>query len=379
MRIADVLWKFIEIITKAFHEIHPYTLKTLFILTVINIAWLGIKTIFGKYELADLIEQFLVIGISVYVVKNLEPWTNLMKESLFKITGMSTDVLQDPALILAYAQTNILNPISQTINKQFNNAGGIFAKAELFFSEFGFFLCYGIAVIAVYICFAVVVVQIVIAYISYWITLLFGQILLPFSTFRPLEFIGKNVFTAILTQTLTLAVIVFVAQLGLGVFQTVITGPALDSLADRGKLNIGTLWVILACVLIYFYLCLKAPTLVSTLVSGSPSLGAGGLFSTVAAVGHAVSHALKPDPHPGGGSAPAPSAGQGSQSPAASVTAATGPNQFMPKTASSSSGSSVNTVSGGGGQAQTASGSGQSAFTPSPGTQSAPATSSGTA
>jgi hypothetical protein len=120
----------------------------------------------------------------------------------------------------------------------------------------------------------------------------------------------------------------------------------------------------MACVLVFIYLCVKAPTLVSTLVSGTPTLGAGGLFSLAATAATAVAGfssgqaalqapnaaAASPNAYVG----PPALAGGGETAPA---------NQFLPR--GETSGFPVNAVEGAAAAPQPPASA--SAFLPAPG------------
>lgn len=349
--VAEFLHQFVVQITEVTNKVTPNIWRTLYILIALNVTWAGIEIALGKHELPGLIEKLFSICLVLFLVKNFRFISFTFLHSLLGLTGGGdTSILENPEQIFIYAHEQILNPISASIEGQFAQTGGL-GLLTLGAQQIGFFLIYGIFIIAIYICFAVIVVQIVIAYLTFLITMLFGLILLPFTVFKPLEFIGKNVFSAMLSQALTIAVIVFVAQLGLAVFGRVVTQSALTALASRGKLNVAVLWTILACVFIYFYLCLKAPTLVMTLMSGSPALGAGGLFTAIATAAALLTRGVQP---PSGNfssnvNAPPTPGGQVTQSP----TSPPAGGRFMPQAASASSG--VNTVASSGPQTQTSS------------------------
>jgi type IV secretion system protein TrbL len=364
MSIANFLKLFIEQITNMINKVTPHSWRTLYLLTVLNVTWIGIETALGKYELPQLLEKFLVLAISVFLVRNFTYYCSMALSSLFQVTGMDTSVLENPARIFTYANAHIVEPITNAVESQFPKMSklGIFSSIDI--QQAAFFLLYGLLMLAVYICFAVIVVQIILAYISYHITMLFGLILLPFSTFKPLDFMGKNVFTAMLSQALTLAVIVFVANLGLVIFEKVLTKSMIDTLALNGKMNVSVLWTIMACVLIYFYLCLKAPTLVMSIMQGSPSLGAGGLFSTIAAGAAAVSMLAGGGGSGGGQQAPAQT-GKDLPTPAGGQAPAAAPasNRFVPRSISAPQ---VNSFGNGGARALPPPAAASGMFLPAP-------------
>jgi type IV secretion system protein TrbL len=292
--VAEITWGFIQSVSAAINGVIPYTWKVLYALTVLNITWLGIETMLGKYTFEKLLETVLVLGISVFLVKNLGYLSHLFLSSLVKLsgvtTGMDTSVLENPSIIFDFAHTGIIYPLARLTEEYMGGAVGPFDAVARVFNNISFYALYGLALLAVYVCFAVVVVQIVLNYLLYHIVLFFGYVLLPFTVFRPLDFIGKNVFKAVLTQALTCAVIVFVASIGLGVFRLLFEKAFLVSMSPEqfARTGGGLFLTVIACVLLYCFLCLQAPTLVMSVISGAPTLGAGGLFSTAAAIGGAV-------------------------------------------------------------------------------------------
>jgi type IV secretion system protein TrbL len=347
--IAEVTWAFIQSVSAAINEVIPYSWKVLYALTVLNFTWLGIETMLGKYTFEKLLENFLVLGISVFLIRNLGYLSNMFLSSIIGLagvtTGMDTSVLENPSVIFDFANTSIIYPLDNLVSEYMGGALGPLNSVGRFFNNLSFYVLYGILMLLVYICFAIVVVQVVLNYILYHIVLFFGYILLPFTVFKPLDFIGKNVFKAVLTQALTCGVIVFVANIGLAVFRLLFTKAFLvymnpDQFARNGS---GIFLVIIACVLLYGFLCLQAPTLVMSIISGAPTLGAGGLFSTVAAVGGAVTGAaavIGGAIAGGGGGGPAQSAPPAAASPQGGNTG----GGFLPKASPSSGGPPVNTV-----------------------------------
>jgi type IV secretory pathway TrbL component len=206
-------------------------------------------------------------------------------------------------------------------------------------------------------------------YILYHINLFFGVILLPFTAFKPFEFIGKNVFKAVFTQALTCAVVVFIASIGMRVFQGYFTAAAVRMQIEKG-LSIGHQWVIIASILLYAFLCLMSPTLVMSIISGAPTLGVSGLVSTIAAIGGAVSGAIASS---GSGQAANTMAVPDNAPPGSSGEGGTPAPAAPPFNAASSSPAAAvaNDFSKGQGRQNDAPASGQ--FLPSPGTASSSA------
>jgi type IV secretion system protein TrbL len=377
--VAKFLWDFIKVISDGINQIIPYSWRLLDILTILAVTWLGIETMLGKYEFGALIEKFVTMGISIALIKNLSYFSNLVLTSLLKLSditggmvtetdeGLKINILENPAVIFEEAHQYILAPIAETVSEQFST--DIFSLFNPLSIDISFIILYAILVLAIYICFAVIVVQIVLNYILYHITMFFGYILLPFSIFKPLDFIGKNVWKAMLTQALTLAVIVFVATIGLGTFKLIFTQTVKMALTQLRIVNTAMLWVMLAAVLIYMFICLQAPTLVMSILSGSPTLGAGGLLSTVATIGAAVAGLAGLGAAGGGASVntvQGAGAGAGGGGAAAAAQSAGASNQFLPRTASSASGS-LNAIMQQGGSMPALPGGGQaSPFLPAP-------------
>jgi type IV secretion system protein TrbL len=361
--VSDLLWGYISEILSKINDITPYTWKLLLAMATLNITWLGIETVLGKYELAQLIEKMVVLGISIFLIKNLAYISQTFLSSLLKLTGMDTEILEHPEIVFDFVHRDILDPVNAIAQSRTVNSINPLETISAFIRNIPFYLTFGIVTIAIYICFSIVVVQLVLNYISYYIILFFGLILLPFSIFRPLEFIGKNVFKALLTQALTLAVIVFVATLGLGIFKTMMTSAALQMFNPTGKNLLANMLVLLGSILAYCFICLQAPAIVMGIISGAPTLGAGGFFSTMAGIGAAAAgaaHVVSGGVNAIRGASSSGQAGQAAPSTASSGgTQGSQGNQFMPRTSSSSS-NTVNTVS----QGQDAGASGASAPSP---------------
>jgi type IV secretion system protein TrbL len=358
--VAEYLWYFIRVLSDAINSIMPYSRKLLDIITILAVTWLGIETALGKNDFSTLVEKILILGINIFLIKNLSYLSHMVLSSLLKLsstagdTAMGTSLLENPAVLLDYAHSYIIKPTTDVVAEQF---GGLFDAVSSAFNlltnpnGFWFIIMYILLILVVYVCFAIIIVQIVLNYILYHITLFFGYILAPFSIFKPLDFIGKNVFKALLTQALTLAVIVFVANIGLSAFKAMFTTSLMKGLNTNNPLmSVGLIWLMIASVLIYLFVCLQSPTLVMSIISGSPTLGAGGLLSTIAAIGTTVATGI--GGMAAGGAAGGQSvnavqgagaaAGGGGGGGALAAAQSAGQNQFLPRTVSS--GPSVNTI-----------------------------------
>jgi P-type conjugative transfer protein TrbL len=356
--VAEYLWYFIQTLSNAINGVMRYSRSLLDIITVLAVTWLGIETALGKNEFSALVEKILVLGINIFLIKNLSYLSNMALTSLLRlssVTGnMDTSILENPAVLFDYAHGYIISPVADVVAKQFSGLNAIGAAFNILTNPNGFWfiIMYILLILVVYACFAVIIVQIVLNYILYHITLFFGYILAPFSIFKPLDFIGKNVFKSLLTHALTLAVIVFVANIGLGAFKSIFTASLLRGLNTNNPImSVALMWMMIASVLIYLFACLQSPTLVMSIISGSPTLGAGGLISTVAALGAAAAGAgnMIAGGGAGGAGGHAVNTLQGAGNGAGAIPAAQGAGQspFLPRTASSTP--SVNTLTGGGG------------------------------
>jgi type IV secretion system protein TrbL len=370
---TEIAWGFIEQISAAVLAVKPYADKLLYALVTLNIAWTGIETILGKNDLGKLVEKFFLMGVTVLLVTRFVEISHLFLTSFVKLAGISTgmdqSLLEDPTQVFDFAHTYILTPYGNAVQGTFaNTSSNPFQVIVNFFQNIQFTVMYGIFTLCIYVCFAIVVVQIMLNYILYHINLFFGVILLPFTAFKPFEFIGKNVFKAVFTQALTCAVVVFIASIGLRVFQGYFTITTVQ--AHLAKLSLGRLWVIVASVLLYAFLCLMSPTLVMSIISGAPTLGVSGLVSTIAAIGGAVTGAIASS---GSGQAADAMASADNRPPAASgEPGAPAPASPPFNTASSSPAAAVaNDFSKGQGRQNDAPASGQ--FLPSPGTASSSA------
>jgi type IV secretion system protein TrbL len=356
--LAEYLWYFIEALSNAIKVAMNHSRNLMDIITILTVTWLGIETALGKNEFSTLVEKILVLGISRFLIIRLSLYSNMALRTLLKLSSVTgeedTAILENPAVLFVYAHNYIISPVSEAIYQQYSGANFVGAAVDILVNPFSFLFTamYVLLILAVYICFAVIVVQIILNYISYHITLFFGYILAPFSLFKPLDFIGKNVFKALLTQTLTLSVIVFVANIGLAAFKEIFTRSLTAMLnANSSSMSIAIMWVILASILVYLFVCLQAPTLVMSIISGSPTLGAGGLISTVAMMGAAavgVGSMIAGGRQGGQGVNTLAGPGAGAPAiPAAQGAGGAGPSPFLPRAASPAP--SVNTLAGGGG------------------------------
>jgi len=134
----------------------------------------------------------------------------------------------------------------------------------------------GIVIGGVLVAFFIIAVQVAIALIEFWMVVLFSLVLVPFTLWKPLEFIGQKSFSAVVGQAVKVGVIAVTTGIVLNVFKQVIFIPT------GGELGFDDAANILLASFLCSFLVLQLPALAGTLLSGVPSMSAGAMFSAAA-------------------------------------------------------------------------------------------------
>jgi hypothetical protein len=282
---------FLTAMESAYTALVPYAKHLLYILVAFNVLFIGINIIIGKINsIMEIVWRFCIIATIIYIVEHWQPIVTVFSNSVFNLAGMNTKnassnmgstIIHDPGSILSYAYHQLIDPILGALDKRFADNGVLKGLAM-----YKFMLQYGLVIIVLLACFIVIMLQVVLALISFHVCLFFSLMMLPFLVFEPFAFLGKNAFTSMVGCTLTLGVLIFICNIGFGMFQTYFVAAITSSLSS---FNIGTIISALAASIIFAYMCIVGPTLVMTLVSGAPMLGAAGFASTVSNIGKGVS------------------------------------------------------------------------------------------
>ncbi len=303
-----IMEKFIFPIDQGMHLIFP-TLNTIFFyLAIAEFAFFGLYMALGKNQsFPAIVEKLLEFGFLYYVFENFPKLAGQFLNGLLYLThgmmGSTSEsaalVVQSPDQLILDGYKNVLAPMNQYFANQ----------PELSLMNIGSFLpglaamlAFGVAWLAAGACFIVMAIQLAIAQIEFKIILAFAWMIMPFSVFKPLEFIARPSITAIVAQCFKVVLIALTTSLIAAAYVTVINQNYIDSTVAQIKYNEGTsgasggtsqtvfdvMYAVMAISAFSIFLSLQVPAMVAPLVGGLPHLTASGMFQNVVAAARAI-------------------------------------------------------------------------------------------
>jgi type IV secretory pathway TrbL component len=367
--VSEILAGYIDVMPGAINSVRPNLMYLMYILTVLNIAYLGINIALNKVRNEEIIEKIFFLLVTVFLVRNYVFIGNIVKYGIVQLSAkfadMDMSLIDHPEQLFSYFYDNIIVPyvdgmeafIAQVSGDIGDDWGVSAAITALGATVKGYILqlFFNIFTLVILICVVIVIVQIVLTHINFYITLFFGQITIVTTLFEPTRFIGQNALKSIITSAITMGVTVFVAAVGMLVLRNINVNAW--AVAHTSFIEaLAAQWVMLASVIIYVFLCLKGPALIMSLISGMPTLGAGGLFSTISNIANTTANIVNAA-RGGGSSGLAPA-----QAPAATGA----PGKPGGAGAGGASGTSpAGTPAGGGPNTPGSAGGGKAGFSPS--------------
>jgi type IV secretion system protein TrbL len=258
----------------------------MYLLIAFDIVFIGYGMITGRTEnILEVVWKFFVIGVMVYIITNFKTLSYDLVDSVCTLAGlnsssasynMGTDILTNPTSVLSYSYNYVIKPFLDSLDVQIKKSmqnGGPWAMFE--FTNIKYMFMYGIFTAFTMICFCILTIQVCIASISWHICFFFAIMMLPFTLFEPTSFLGRNAFSSMAGQSLNCGVLVFITNIGLQVMQVYF------STSVPVALEWGNVFIVLCSSLLLAYLSIIGPGLVISLISGAPTLGAGGFASTM--------------------------------------------------------------------------------------------------
>lgn len=270
--ISDFVGGLLDVVLSAMENATEYTSTMLWILLGLEVSWFSFRIIIGKVQdVGSLVEKALLMSVMVWLITEFHSLSFIFADSLVQA---ATDVFPGtlstaPEVIWERLDMVVLNPIADFIGDR-----GIFADASLSFLWILMF-------IILTVCFGIVVVQVVLAQIELHITILMGSFLLPFMVFEPTKFIGGKVISAVIGGAIKLGIVMLVAGITVEGFAA---SANIFFNSGQSMEAMGNLSMLLVTALILAFLNLQAPSLAGALLSGMPSLSAGGLGQSITAM-----------------------------------------------------------------------------------------------
>lgn len=267
----DFLGKFLQhyqenIIVPGAIAILPYCLKLLVILCVIDATYeYATKSLSGD-KLQYTIATVFKLGIYMYFLKN---WIELMAalETGFEFIGFKA------------GGADSVNLVMQP-NQIVNNALSIFsAQWDYLCKEFsvlepGLFFVNLIALVVIFFLLIITAMQIFMAKVEFLTMALLTMPLLAFGTTQRFNFLCNKAIGAMFNLAIKVSCICFITTMSVPFIQS------FTKQFEKGAhLNFGLIIQTLLGCLLLFLLTTKIPELVQGLLSGTPSLGGGGMIA----------------------------------------------------------------------------------------------------
>ena len=276
----DFLGKFLQhyqdqIIVPGSIAILPYCLKLLVILCIISATYEYASKALSGDKLQYTIATVFKLGIYMYFLRN---WVELMAalETGFEFIGFKA------------GGADSVNLVMQP-NQIINNAFTIFSKQWSYICESisilspGLFFANFIAMVVIFFLFVITAMQIFMAKIEFLTMALLTMPLLAFGTTEKFNFLSNKAIGAMFNLAIKVSCICFITTMSMPFIQSF--GEAFKK-GDIG--NFGLILQTLLGCLFLFLITLKIPELVQGLLSGSPSLGGGGMMAMTARGAHIV-------------------------------------------------------------------------------------------
>jgi len=296
--LGDVLAEFTSRIQAGMLAIKPYSTGLLASLLAINIIIFGYKIAIGQYnDISSIVWQFFIMAFLVYLVKNFDKIAIQFNASLLEL-GLKTQdnytsvTITKPDSIIKYAWDKIIVPLGTKILE---------TKLQFNMNSLLVLTTYAVTFIIVMLCFILISVHIILAFIEFYLVVMFSLILIPFIIFEPTKFIGTKPLGAVVGSALKIGILAALTGVIIAVFNTVVTSPVSEiplfnpntmppgastgSLAEE-MTKVAPIWMLKLIVvsLICIYLVVQVPGLVAAVLTGTPSLSPGGAYRGLGAL-----------------------------------------------------------------------------------------------
>jgi len=358
----DILTLFFTDIDAAMLAAAPYVNDLLYALLTLEIAFFGIEIAFGKSaSIGAILERVLMMGTMVLIVRNFPYWSELFAQSLTKILGLISPQVNvshfanSPGDIVTWGDTYIVNVYTKAINSITGSGNGILADLKGVFDmrALGMELEGTLVELLFDLIFVILAVQMALAQIEFHLMILFAMIILPFIAWKPVRFLGTRAFGAVIGQAIKVGIITFIITLGIAILGTLVSMPSnKDFFHPDGQTVLfpNVLALLGACSLLLF-LSLQAPSLATSLLTGSPAFNAatyaqnmglgmivGGLAGGLRGLTRSSGNSQSPGaPSPNSGSSGSAPTRQQSAPPSSPSVSYTVGSQFIPTQAATGS------------------------------------------
>ncbi len=274
MGITALLQDFVGIISGGYAKTLPYAKVLLGVLITLDITFVGIKfAATGSAKSYEILKKVLCIGALIYGVNQfpylVTSFVNSLVQGGFIAGGSesSWELLNDPGEILNMA-IEVLSPIEKIIH-------------GLSISNIPEILIYGTLYLLILASFCVVSITIFFTMIQFYLFVGISGLLLPWIAVKQGRFIGEKLIGGALHFGIQLMVLAFILAITFPMLQTIMETQTVD--ITRKTISSSLLISLLIFSLTLAILILKGPSLMSSLLTGSPSFsGVGSMVGAVA-------------------------------------------------------------------------------------------------
>ena len=277
---TNVVKTIVQTIESGFPILSIHGNRLLFLLLALDFTIWGLYMAMGKNQnISSGIEKVLIAGVMVWIIQNLPALSFMFLDSIIQLSSQvggtfTLDYFQNPGAVFSDGWNLIAEPIRESFQ---DTMGGF----KAFFTNIGGNALYGLSYILLVLSFAILTLQLALAIIEFHIILYMSLILAPFMVFKPLNFIGSKVPSAIIGQALKLGIISFVVGLSMNIFISHITAENISSFVLEDVVLVTITAAVIA------FLALQAPALASSLLSGIPNISASGFMQNAAGMMYA--------------------------------------------------------------------------------------------
>lgn len=269
-------------------------------LVVIDVVLMGLWwALDGGDRLSSISKKLLYIGFWTWMVRSFPSLAKSFTDSLIQAGhlaggggGGGVGLLMDPSRIASYGLD-----ATEPLAKKFSDFG---------VTEIGEALVYGISYLAIIGCFLIMAIHVFMAVLEYYLVTAVVGIFMPFGLLASTKFLAEKAIGAVVAVGIKLMTMSFL----LSAIEPVLQSSLKFSSPD---VPLNELFAMFLTVCALMLLTWKAPSLASSLMTGSPSLGTGDAIAPALAAAGIVA-STKKAAATGGASVAAQGAGSGLRS-----------------------------------------------------------------
>jgi type IV secretion system protein TrbL len=256
--LTATLNKFSSVISLGFASVLPDALHLMNYFVVIEIVVLGVFWALGKGDIiVDAIRKLTLIGFFLFVLSTMKTLAFAILQSFAKIGlaggggSVTANDLFDPSKIINFG----LEACKPILNAHSSLLEFFIVPYDSFIKLFACFI--------ILLSYALIALQLFITVLEFNILAVAGMILIPFSIFKPLSWLGERAIGAIFSMGVKMMVLAFVISLSYNTLQT------LSLPFDTTTEMVLTVMVMSGIIAL---LCWHAPSIAAQFISGSPTL-----------------------------------------------------------------------------------------------------------